>query len=78
MLFARFAPEEPGIRPLFLGPVFYCRACGGMATAKTCPHDAAEHLACDEREGPAAGQGSAAGLPAARGGAGATEGTLIR
>jgi ATP sulfurylase len=33
-----------GIVPLRLGRSFHCRRCGGMATDKTCPHDAAEHV----------------------------------
>ena len=24
---------------------FFCRACGGMASPKTCPHDTAHHVA---------------------------------
>jgi len=26
------------VEPLFFEDAFYCRACGGMATARTCPH----------------------------------------
>lgn len=43
-LFDRFEPEEIGIQPLKFEQAFYCRVCGGMATAKTCPHDAGQHL----------------------------------
>ena len=32
-------------RPLKIDVTFYCYKCAGMATAKTCPHDAAHHLA---------------------------------
>jgi sulfate adenylyltransferase len=31
-------------KPLKIDVTFYCRKCYGMATAKTCPHDAKEHI----------------------------------
>jgi ATP sulfurylase/adenylyl-sulfate kinase len=43
-LISRFRPEELGITPLLFEHAFYCRACGNMATAKTCPHSADQHL----------------------------------
>jgi len=43
-IFEEFDPEELGIMPLFFDNAFYCRRCGGMATAKTCPHGESERL----------------------------------
>jgi sulfate adenylyltransferase len=31
-------------KPLKIDVTFYCYKCGGMATGKTCPHDAKDHL----------------------------------
>jgi sulfate adenylyltransferase len=37
-------PEELGVVPVFFDNAFYCARCGQMATAKTCPHDPADHV----------------------------------
>lgn len=36
------------IQPVFMPPAFYCEACGGMATDKSCPHDAAQQQRASE------------------------------
>jgi sulfate adenylyltransferase len=43
-MFDRFTPAELGITPIKLDTAFFCRACGSLASTRTCPHDAAERL----------------------------------
>ena len=42
--FESFAPGELGIEPVFFEQSFFCRACGQMATSKTCPHPSEHHV----------------------------------
>jgi sulfate adenylyltransferase len=43
-IFDGFEPGDLGVTPLRLDPTFYCRACGTLASSKSCPHGPAERL----------------------------------
>jgi sulfate adenylyltransferase len=45
LIFDEFEPHELDIEPMFFEHSFWCRTCGSMASAKTCPHRVEEHAA---------------------------------
>jgi ATP sulfurylase/adenylyl-sulfate kinase len=42
-IFDEYAPGELGIEILRFEHAFFCRACGGMASTRTCPHPTSDH-----------------------------------
>ena len=45
LIFDEFPSHELDIEPMFFEHSFWCRACGQMATPKTCPHGEADRVA---------------------------------
>jgi sulfate adenylyltransferase len=43
-IFDEFSKDAIGITPLFFDHTFFCKKCGGIVSAKTCPHDTSYHV----------------------------------
>ena len=44
LVFYEFEPHELDIEPMFFEHAFWCKACGQMATPKSCPHGGDDHV----------------------------------
>jgi sulfate adenylyltransferase len=44
LIFDEFEPHELDIEPMFFDHTFFCRTCGNMGSAKTCPHPSDDHV----------------------------------
>jgi sulfate adenylyltransferase len=44
LVFDEFEPHELDVEPMFFEHSFWCKACGQMATAKSCPHSGDDHV----------------------------------